>query len=67
MNDDTALTDAEIASANLVLWGDPQSNAVLKRIADQLPIRWQADAIQAGDSVLSRRRSRPHPDLPEPA
>ena len=25
-------------SSNLVLWGDPESNAVLKRIADKLPI-----------------------------
>ena len=28
--------------------GDPESNAVLKRIADRLPIRWSADGIQAG-------------------
>ena len=38
VKDDTAITDADIASSNLVLWGDPESNAVLKRIADKLPI-----------------------------
>jgi hypothetical protein len=47
--DDTALTPAQIASSNLVLWGDPDSNAVLKQIADRLPISWKADQIQAGD------------------
>lgn len=47
--DDTAVTPAQIASSNLVLWGDPDSNAVLKQIADRLPISWKADQIQAGD------------------
>jgi hypothetical protein len=46
--DDTAVTDEQIASSNLVLWGDPASNAVLRRIADRLPIRWQADRITVG-------------------
>jgi dienelactone hydrolase len=42
---DRDVSDQDIASANLVLWGDPTSNTVLGRIADQLPIRWQADQI----------------------
>ena len=45
VKDDTAVTDDDIASANLVLWGDAESNAVIKRIADQLPIHWQRDSI----------------------
>lgn len=45
---DTEVTDADIAGMNLVLWGDPSSNAVLKRIADRLPIRYAADSIQVG-------------------
>lgn len=46
---DTEISEAEIAGANLILWGDPQSNAVLARIADQLPIRWEQDRIVVGD------------------
>ena len=38
MKDDTDVTDADIAEHNLVLWGDPSSNAVLAKIADKLPI-----------------------------
>ncbi|HEV3165959.1 MAG TPA: prolyl oligopeptidase family serine peptidase [Isosphaeraceae bacterium] len=49
VKDDTAVTDADIASANLVLWGDPESNAILKRIADRLPIHWTAERIVVGD------------------
>ncbi len=46
--DDTAVTDADIAASNLVLWGDPSSNAVLKKIADKLPIAWSADGVRLG-------------------
>jgi hypothetical protein len=49
VKDDTAITDEDIASANLVLFGDPQSNAVLKRVADKLPLRWTEKEIVAGE------------------
>jgi hypothetical protein len=45
---DSAVTDADIASSNLVLWGDPGSNRILARIAGQLPIKWTAEGIVAG-------------------
>lgn len=48
VKDDTQVTDADIASSNLVLWGDPSSNKVLARIADKLPIQWRRDKIVAG-------------------
>src|SRR5262249_14395214 len=46
--DDTAITDADIAGSNLVLWGDTESNAVLKRISEHLPISWNRDRIKVG-------------------
>jgi hypothetical protein len=42
---DTNLTDADIADNNLILFGDPSSNAVLAKIADKLPIKWTKDSI----------------------
>jgi hypothetical protein len=42
---DTEITDEDIASNNLVLWGDPSSNKLLARIASQLPIRWDAQGV----------------------
>lgn len=45
LKDDTAITDADIADSNLVLWGDPASNKVLARIADRLPVRWNAKEV----------------------
>jgi len=37
---DTEITDADIASSNIVLWGDPASNKFLARIADRIPAKW---------------------------
>ena len=53
VKDDTSITPEDIASANLVLWGDPSSNAVLKQFADKLPISWTRDEIAVGDRKFS--------------
>jgi len=45
---DSDLAAAEIAAHNLILWGDPSSNSVLKQIADKLPVKWTKEAITAG-------------------
>lgn len=49
VQDDTAVTPDDMANSNLVLWGDPGSNAVLKQIADKLPIHWDEKQIDAGE------------------
>jgi Prolyl oligopeptidase family len=48
VKDDAAVTDEDIAAHNLVLWGDPSSNRVLAKIADKLPIRWDAQGVHVG-------------------
>jgi hypothetical protein len=45
---DSDLPPAEIAAHNLILWGDPSSNSVLKQIAERLPIQWSKEAITVG-------------------
>ena len=45
---DTEVKDEDIAGKNLALWGDPSSNAVLKKIADKLPVKWTAEGIEVG-------------------
>ena len=45
VKDDTDVTAADIAAGNLVLFGDPSSNAVYRRIAERLPIHWRADGV----------------------
>lgn len=48
VKDDDAVTDADISSSNLVLWGDPASNKVLAKIAAKLPIGWDAEGVRVG-------------------
>jgi hypothetical protein len=50
---DDTVSDADIASSNLILWGDPSSNKVLARIADKLPIRWDGDGVHVGNHTYS--------------
>lgn len=46
IKDDTAITDEELKNNNIVLWGDPSSNAVLKRFANQLPAKWSKKTLK---------------------
>jgi hypothetical protein len=66
VKDDSAITDADIAASNLVLWGDPQSNKVLARIADKLPIQWTSDAIVLGTRRFPVATSAPVMIYPNP-
>jgi hypothetical protein len=51
IKDDTAVTDADIASSNLILWGDPSSNKVLAKVIDKLPVKWTKDGVTLGDKT----------------
>ena len=48
--DDTAITDELIENHNLVLFGDPGSNAVLARVIENLPLDWTKDAVTFNDT-----------------
>jgi pimeloyl-ACP methyl ester carboxylesterase len=48
MKRDTDLTDEDIETSNLVLWGDPSSNKLLAMIMDRLPIQWNSKEIVVG-------------------
>jgi predicted esterase len=45
---DSEISADDIANNNLALFGDPSSNAVYRRIADRLPIRWTASGVTVG-------------------
>ena len=45
---DVDITADDIANANLILWGDADSNQLLKRIAASLPVRWQEGQLKIG-------------------
>lgn len=63
---DTDVTDELVQSANLVLWGDPQSNSVIRRIADKLPVQWTADSIVVGPQSYAAASHAPILIYPNP-
>jgi hypothetical protein len=48
VKNDEEITDDDINTKNLVLFGDPSSNSVLRQVADRLPLTWTKDAIEVG-------------------
>jgi hypothetical protein len=63
---DKEISDADIAAHNLILWGDPSSNAVLAKIADRLPIRWSKDGVQVGEKKFAAGQFVPVLVYPNP-
>jgi predicted esterase len=66
VKDDAQVTDADLAAHNLVLFGDPQSNKLLGRIADKLPIQWSAQAVKVGDKTFPAATHAPVFIFPNP-
>lgn len=66
VKDDVAITDADIAGSNLILFGDPSSNRVLTKILDSLPIRWTAGGIVVGDKKYDGKTHAPIMIYPNP-
>lgn len=51
---DEEVKEDDIAGKNLILCGGPEDNSLLKRIADKLPIRFEADAYVVGKHKFPR-------------
>ncbi len=66
VKDDSAIADADIAASNLILWGDPASNAVLKKILPQLPLTWDAARIVLGGREYTAGAAMPILIFPNP-
>jgi hypothetical protein len=66
VKDDSAVTKADIAAHNLVLWGDPASNKLLGKIADKLPIGWTAKGVRLGKETFDAAHHVPVLIYPNP-
>ncbi|MCA9140641.1 MAG: hypothetical protein KDB00_27905 [Planctomycetales bacterium] len=51
---DRELTKEQIADHHLILFGDPQSNSVIARLADALPVKWTENSIKLADKTFPR-------------
>jgi hypothetical protein len=66
VKDDSQISEADIANHNLVLFGDPQSNRLLARIADGLPIRWSEGSLRIGGQTFAAKTHVPMLIFPNP-
>lgn len=51
IKDDKEVTDADLASHHLVLWGDPRSNLLMARMAAKLPVRWDEQGVHTPEAI----------------
>jgi hypothetical protein len=70
VKDDTAVTREDMALHNLVLFGDPHSNLLLRQLADRLTLRWSAEGVNVGTTNFAAARHalvciQPNPLAPD--
>ncbi len=69
---DTEISAADLQENNLILWGDPSSNAVLEKIAQlpgsstQLPVKWTRDGLEFGGKKYDAATHMPILIFPNP-
>jgi dienelactone hydrolase len=66
IKDDSAISDKDIASSNLILFGDPASNSVLAKLIDKLPIAWSDDEVRVGKQSFDATHHAPVLIYPNP-
>src|SRR5208282_1212113 len=66
VKDDKDINAADIAANNLILWGDPRSNAVLARVIERLPVKWGDDGVRLGEATYAAGHHVPVLVYPNP-
>jgi hypothetical protein len=56
VKDDTAVTAADASNHHLVLFGDPESNQVIKGVLGKLPLQWDAGKLSLGGQSYDAAR-----------
>ena len=63
---DDEITEADAAANHLILWGDPHSNKWIGRLADKLPIIWDAKSVRIGKQSFTSTQHLPVLVYPNP-
>jgi hypothetical protein len=66
VKEDSAITLQDITNSNLILWGDPSSNAVLAKILPKLPIQWTRDTLVFAGKTYDAAHVAPVMIFPNP-
>ncbi len=60
------VSDADLADANLILWGDPQSNPWIAKVLEKLPFKWGPDGLEFGGQRYDTAQHVPVLVFPNP-
>ncbi len=63
---DRDLSQEDIDSSNLILFGDPDTNSVVGQIQDAIPVQWQPESISIGKASVPREGHVPALIFPNP-
>ncbi|MBA2113048.1 carboxylesterase family protein [Bremerella alba] len=63
---DKDVTDEDIKKYNLVCWGTPETNSILKKTIDQLPLKWNEKNISLGKHEVDSANHVPLMIYPNP-
>jgi pimeloyl-ACP methyl ester carboxylesterase len=66
IKDDKAISSADMANSNLILFGDPGSNAVIAKVLAKLPLEWTAETVKLGSRQANAAESVPVMIYPNP-
>ena len=62
----SSLTEADVASSNLILFGDPSSNEVIRKVMEGLPFRWDRRGIHTRTASYPATSYYPKMIFPNP-
>lgn len=66
VKDDTDVTDYDIRTRNLILFGDPGSNSYISKVLPQLPLNWTQETLRFGKQEYSASDHLPALIAPNP-
>ncbi|MCM8530154.1 MAG: prolyl oligopeptidase family serine peptidase [Lentisphaeraceae bacterium] len=56
---DSEVTKTDIANFNLILWGSPESNSLIKRLISKTPISWSETSLKVNNKTYSTDKHIP--------
>ena len=59
IKDDTAVTEEDVQTRNLILFGDPGCNLWIAKVLPQLPLTWSKDVVGMPSAVAGRMQNYP--------
>ena len=66
IKDDTAVTEDDVRTRNLILFGDPGSNLWIAKLLPQLPVTWTKETVKFGDQIYAAANHLPALIAPNP-